>query len=121
MSSRKRPWWRAFDNIERRVGKPLEGAAASTRYVDLMVRGRRVQRAIGGTFVRVAGGAAGKALHAANMPTLGDVRRLSRQIAVLTSEVRELSATQRAAPAAQSNQRRGKAMAAEEEEPDNAA
>jgi hypothetical protein len=54
------------------------------------------------------------------MPTLRDVRRLSRQIAVLTSEVRELSAAQRAAPAAQSNRRRGKALAADEE-PDNAA
>jgi hypothetical protein len=115
MSSGKRPWWRAFDNIERRVGKPLEGAAGSARYVDLMVRGRRVHRAVGGGFMRMAGGAAGKVLHAANMPTLGDVRRLSRQIAVLTSEVRTLSASQREATAAHSNEQRGADVPADEE------
>ena len=115
MSSRKRPWWRAFDRIERRVGKPLEDAAGSARYVDLMVRGRRVQRAVGGTFVRMAAGAAGKVLHAANMPTHGDVRRLSRQVAALTSEVRTLSATQREATAGQRNQQDGADLAAEEE------
>jgi hypothetical protein len=65
--------------------------------------------------MRMAGGAAGKVLHAANMPTLGDVRRLSRQIAVLTSEVRTLSASQREATAAHSNEQRGADVPADAE------
>ena len=31
MSPAKRPWWRAFDKVERRVGKPLEDAVQGTR------------------------------------------------------------------------------------------
>jgi hypothetical protein len=95
VSSRKPPWWRAFDKVERAIGVPLENAAASNRYVDVMLRGMRVQRAIGGGVGRVLGGTAERVLRVANIPTRSDVRRLNRQIAVLTSEVRTLSAQQR--------------------------
>jgi hypothetical protein len=94
VSSNKHPWWRAFDKVERAVGKPLEDAVASRRYVDVMTRGIRVQRALGGAAGRVVGGAVGKVLHAVNIPTRGDVRRLTRDIAVLTSEVRSLKLAQ---------------------------
>jgi hypothetical protein len=63
----------------------------------------------------MAGGAAGKVLHAANMPTHGDVRRLSRQVAALTSEIRTLSATQREATAAQGYQHVDADLPAEED------
>lgn len=95
MSSRKPPWWRAFDKIERAIGQPLESAAGSNRYVDVVLRGMKVQRAIGGGVGRVVGGAAERVLRAANIPTRSDVRRLNRQLAVLTSEVRALSVEQR--------------------------
>lgn len=97
MSSRKPPWWRAFDNVERKIGVPLEELAASNRYVDVMVKGMKVQRAIGGTVGRLAGGATERVLRAINIPTRSDVRRLNRQIAVLTSEVRALSVEQQEA------------------------
>jgi hypothetical protein len=99
VSPSKPPWWRAFDRVERKVGKPLEDAAASSRYVDAMVTGLRVQRAVGGAMARAAGGTVGAVLRVANVPTRSDMRRLSRQLAVLTTEVRQLAAAQEEAQA----------------------
>ena len=95
MSSGKSPLWRGFDKVERKIGEPLERAAVSNRYVDLMVRGMNVQRAIGGRVGRVAGGATERVLKTLNIPTRSDVRKLNQQLAVLTREVREMSAEQR--------------------------
>jgi hypothetical protein len=95
--SSKPPWWRGFDKLERAIGEPLERAAVSNRYVDLMVRGMKVQRSIGGGIGRVAGGATERVLKAVNIPTRSDIRKLNQQLAVLTREVRELSAEQREA------------------------
>jgi hypothetical protein len=94
MSSSKHPWWRAFDRVERAVGRPLEDAAASSRYVDVMLTGMKVQRAVGGAMFRVAGGTVGTVLRVATVPSRTDVRRLSRQLTVLTTEVRALAAAQ---------------------------
>ena len=108
MSTSKHPWWRAFDKVERAVGRPLEDAAASSRYVDVMLTGMRVQRAVGGVMFRVAGGTVGTVLRVANVPSRSDVRRLSRQLTVLTTEVRALAAAQqedRAAAAASAGPR----------------
>lgn len=90
----KPPWWRAFDRVERAVGKPLEEAVASPTYVDVMLLGMRVQRKVTGVVLRGAGGAVGTVLHVANIPTRDDIRRLSRQMTVLTGEVRALAAAQ---------------------------
>ena len=80
-----------FDKVERTVGAPLEGAVASPRYgvaVSFWVNGpraisRNVRGAVDDKLAAV--------LHALNMPTRGDLQRLSRQMAVLTAEVRALS------------------------------
>lgn len=97
MAAQKSVVWRGFDRVERAVGKPLEDAVASQTYADLMVRGMKVQQAVGGFAGRVLKGGLGKALRAVNIPTASDVQRLSRQIAVLTSEVRALNLAQGAA------------------------
>jgi hypothetical protein len=81
-----------FDKVERTVGKPLEDAVASSRYVDTMLTVKKVQRAAGGAVFRTVDRGMGRVLHLVNVPTRGDVRRLSRQLTVLTSEVRALSA-----------------------------
>jgi hypothetical protein len=111
MSVGKPPWWRAFDRVERTLGRPLEDAANSSRGVDVMLRAIRLQRAIGGGLGRLAGGATERVLHVANMPTRGDIQRLSRQLATLTSELRALSADQREALAALRRERARKAGA----------
>jgi hypothetical protein len=120
MSADKPVWWRAFDKLERMVGKPLEDAVASRRYVDVMTSAMKVQRAVGGRVGQVAGGALERALHAARVPTRDDVRRLSREIAVLTSEVRALKTAQQSEAAAQSARKR-RTAAQEQETGDDAA
>lgn len=97
MSPAKSPWWRAFDKVERKVGKPLEEAVASPTYVDVMVTGMKVQKAVGGAVFGLARGAAGKVLHVAQVPTRSDVRRLSHQLTVLTGEIRALKLAQQQA------------------------
>lgn len=99
MSSDKSAVWRGFDKVERAVGKPLEDVVASTTYADWMVRGLKVQRAVGGLAGRIVKGGVGKVLRAVNIPTGSEVQRLSRQLAVLTGEVRALSAQQAEATA----------------------
>jgi hypothetical protein len=80
-----------FDKVERTVGAPLEDAVASPRYgvaVSFWVNGpRAVQRQVRGTVDNALAGV----LHALNIPTRSDVNRLSRQLAVLTAEVRAQS------------------------------
>src|SRR4051812_41510161 len=85
-------WRRAFDSAERKIGEPLERAAGTETYVDVMLTGLRLQRAIGTALGRVAGGAASKVLHVAGLPTRGDVRSISRQLTTLTGELRALKA-----------------------------
>ena len=83
----ERPLWRqAFDAVDRRIAGPVEGAARSDAFGDLLaltVRAeRRLQRGIERRTRR--------ALHLANLPTATDVRRLSEQVAELRRELREL-------------------------------
>ena len=89
--ARKSPWWHAFDRIERAIGTPLEELVASPTYLDVMIAGMKVQRAIGGGMLRRAGGAVEKVLHVAQIPTRSDVRHLNQQLSALTTEVRALS------------------------------
>jgi hypothetical protein len=93
VSSGQPTWRRVFDRVERAVGQPLEDAAASSRYVDIMLTTMKVQRKVGGAVGRAIDHRIGGLLHAVNIPTRSDVRRLSKQLAALTGEVRALSAT----------------------------
>lgn len=98
-------WRRAFDTVERAVGRPLEQAVESSRYVDALVLGLKVQGAVNRTVRRTVDRQIGAVLHLVNVPTRSDVRRLSRQVTTLTGEVRRLALTaddlQRAAAALQ--------------------
>jgi outer membrane murein-binding lipoprotein Lpp len=99
VSNGKPTWRRVFDNVERKIGEPLEDAAGSSTYVDVIVRGMKLQRAVGGAVGRVAGGAVNAVLRVANLPTRNDIAKLSRQVTVLTGEVRQLK-TDRLSPTA---------------------
>jgi len=88
MARKPPPWRRVFDRAERTVGKPLEDLVASRRYMDVSLMTRKVRGAVGGLVTRPTAAI----LHVANIPDRADVRRLSRQIATLTNEVRELHA-----------------------------
>lgn len=93
MSPAPKPGWRrAFDRVERVVGEPLEGIVASPKYVDVMLTGLKVQRALLGAVGRAAGGVVRKGLRAAQIPTRTDVRTLNQQLTELATEVRQLSA-----------------------------
>jgi hypothetical protein len=59
-----------------------------------MVLGMRAQRVVVGGVARAVGGAMGRVLRVANIPTRTDVRRLSTQLATLTTEIRSLSTAQ---------------------------
>jgi hypothetical protein len=93
VSSGQPTWRRVFDSVERKAGKPLEDAVSSSRYVDLMLKSMKLQRAVGGALARGVQGRVGGLLNAINLPTRTDVRSLSRQLTVLTGEVRSLAAT----------------------------
>ena len=81
-------WRQAFDTAERTVGRPLETIVASPRYLDVALLGRRI-RGVAGTAVGIP---MTTVLHLLNLPARGDIRKLSRQVATLTNEVRQLSA-----------------------------
>jgi hypothetical protein len=110
VSNGKPTWRRVFDSVERAIGEPLENAAGSSTYVDVMVRGMKLQRAVGGAVGRVAGGAVNAALRVANLPTRNDIAKLSRQVTVLTSEVRQLKSAQQPSSAARKRPQRARAQ-----------
>lgn len=85
-------WRQAFDSVERTIGKPLEDAVASQRYVDAIVLGMKVQLAVNRRMRKAVDSQIGAVLHAVNVPTRSDVRRLSNQVTTLTGEVRMLAA-----------------------------
>jgi hypothetical protein len=79
---------RAFDRVERAIGKPLEDAVHSPRFTNVYLAKKRVQRTLRAALDRPTGAF----LHFINVPARSDVRRVNRQIAGLTEEVRSLSA-----------------------------
>jgi hypothetical protein len=89
----KQPAWRqAFDRLERAVGRPLEDAVASQRYVDAVALGLKVQLEVNRKVHQRVDRQVGAVLHLFNVPTLTDVRRLSQQLTTLTSDVRSVAA-----------------------------
>jgi len=84
----ERPLWRqVFDAVDRRVAGPVEAGARSDVFADALALAWRVQRRLR----REAERQSARALHLLNLPAAADVRRLSRQVAALQREVRELS------------------------------
>jgi polyhydroxyalkanoate synthesis regulator phasin len=82
-----KPMWRkAFDEVDRRVSGPVEAGAQSDLFNDLVTLqwklARRAQREVERRSRRL--------LHAVNLPTATDVRRLSEQVASLQRQVRDL-------------------------------
>ena len=88
MSAGQPRWRQTFDSAERAVGRPLEHVVASPRYLDVALLGRRARAVVSAAFTVPAT----TVLHVLNLPARGDIRKLSRQIAILTNEVRELAA-----------------------------
>ena len=80
-------WRRGFDTAERAVGRPLEALVASPGYLDVALFGRRV-RAAAGSAVTVP---MTTVLHLLSLPARSDIRKLSRQVATLSNEVRVLA------------------------------
>jgi len=93
------PWRQAVGKAERAVGRPLEDITTSPAYVNLLAVGVMARRAAVGAAARVVSGLFAPVRRAANIPTRDDVLRLSRQLEVLTTEVRALAAAQRASRA----------------------
>ena len=91
MSTGRPPWRQALD----KAGRPLENVTTSPAFVNLLAVGIMARRAAAGAAARVVSGLLGPARRAANVPTRDDVLRLSRQLEVLTAEVRALAAAQR--------------------------
>ncbi|HEY1973550.1 MAG TPA: hypothetical protein VGH89_36750 [Pseudonocardia sp.] len=86
------PAWReAFDRIERAVGAPLEEAAASRRYIDLIVFWKNGPLAVNRKIFELIDDQLGRVLHMLNLPTREDVNQLSDQLSVLVAELRNLS------------------------------
>jgi polyhydroxyalkanoate synthesis regulator phasin len=79
-------WRRAFDAVDRRVAAPVEAGAHSDLFGDIVALqwklARRAQREVERRSRRF--------LHAVNLPTATDVRRLSEQVASLQRQVRDL-------------------------------
>lgn len=79
---------RAFDRAERVIGKPLEDVVESSRFADVFLANKRLRRTARAVLDRPTGAF----LHFVNIPARSDVRRVNRQLAGLTEEVRSLSA-----------------------------
>jgi hypothetical protein len=84
-------WRRAFDRVERTVGKPLEDVAGSQRYIRTALVGRNVHVGVRRQVSRAIERPVGAVLRLAGIPTRADVLKLTAHVATLTGEVRELA------------------------------
>lgn len=96
MSPRRSPAWRrAFDGVERLMGRPLESATNSTDVQSALVTVRRVRRAVTSPVDRLAS----RGLHLVGLPSHADVLALRRQLNELQRDVstlhRELASAER--------------------------
>lgn len=97
MADRPR-WRRAFDRAERAVGEPLEELTSTEGFAAALARIAALRRELR----RRVRGVTASVLHLANLPAQSDVARLSRQLASLEHQVRELRAEQRPNPVQES-------------------
>lgn len=87
MSARPPLWRRVFDGVERPVGDVLSAGTRSGAFADMVALSVRLQRRLQREVDRFSG----RALHGANLPAASDMRRVSKQIAELERQVRDLS------------------------------
>lgn len=81
-------WRRAFDGVERRVGKPLTSATSSTDFQATVVKLGRLRN----TVVKPVHSVADRGLHLIGLPSNTEVRELRRE---LQEVQREMSALRR--------------------------
>jgi len=84
-------WRRAFDGVDRRIAGPVEAAARSETFGDVLTLAVRLQRRV----ERQVEKRTRRALHLVNLPTATDVRRLQEQVAALRRELRALEEDRR--------------------------
>jgi hypothetical protein len=80
-------WRRAFDRAERLAGEPLEDAVQTRTFVDALVLSVRLHKALWRSVER----GTRTAVHLVNLPARSDVDRLSRQVAAMRRELREVA------------------------------
>ena len=80
-------WRRVYDTVEKPVGDGLAAGARSGTFGDIMALTVRVPRRLQGEVERRTR----HVLHAANLPTATDVRRLTEQVISLQREIRVLA------------------------------
>jgi hypothetical protein len=80
-------WRRAFDAVEGPLGDALTQGVRTGAFNDAVALGLRLERWAQGEVERRTR----RVLHAANLPTATDVRRLAQQVAELQRQVRALS------------------------------
>ena len=78
---------RVFRRVERAVAGPLESLVETDAAVEVIVRLTALRTRV----EREAARALNAGLHLWQLPSVGDVRRLTQQVAVLERRVRELS------------------------------
>jgi hypothetical protein len=89
-------WRKAFDGIERRIGRPLEAATNSPDLQNLIISLNRVRRTVSGPAEHVASWG----LHRVGLPSRADVQAMSRQLNELQRDIsalhRQLASAERA-------------------------
>jgi hypothetical protein len=76
-----------FDAVEGRVSGPLEELTSSEEFL----RTARLARRVRSVSARVSGRALAWALHRAQLPAYDDVQRLSRELASVERQVRDVA------------------------------
>ena len=79
-------WRRVFDDVERRVGRPLTSVTSSEEFHSAALKLRRARQAVS---VPVQG-VAGLGLHLAGLPSPKEVRELRRQLGEVQREISAL-------------------------------
>jgi polyhydroxyalkanoate synthesis regulator phasin len=79
-------WRRTFDSVDHRIARPIEAAARSDAFGDVLTVALRLR----GRAQREVEKRTRRALHLVNLPAATDVRQLSEQVAALRREVRDL-------------------------------
>lgn len=84
MAAGNRPLWRrVFDDVERKVGRPLTSVTSSTELHSAAVQIRRVGDAVS----KPVQGIAGVGLHLIGLPSPAEVKKLRREVGEVQREI----------------------------------
>ncbi len=84
MASDRSPLWRrVFDDVERRVGRPLEAATTSTEFQSAALKLRQAKRVVATPVQSLTG----LGLRLVGLPSPAEVRNLKRQLGEVQREV----------------------------------